>query len=222
MQILSSLVAAGDNLTVKIAFIRVFMATTALLMLLIFTHQDRLLKVLEDRARFQTTTEFLVIQQAKYQAVSKERVTMAYMQTKADIVAVFEYSPQYVNDFSSIVEFEGRVLLNKKDWHNTVINKRSAMYQAHLTGRPYSFIIPKGIKSEDMFASQASIESLLITHSLEYSFSCPIFNLDNHYSGHMTLAWVSKPYRTDEQKYALEVNLEDTCTQHARAIGRTK
>ena len=146
----------------------------------------------------------------EYPATAKEQVQIQYQVIKPDIVLVYEYHPLSKNNFANMVEYEGKLPENTtlEQLKTIPINKSQKEYIEHITGRNYE--------------GDPQDRALLIKNdqiqNVQKIYQCPIYNLDNIYSGQIAYIWYKD---SDIQKINNET-LETQCTQSARILGRAK
>lgn len=160
-------------------------------------------------SRFEDYQEAVnMVRIADFETSAVEQLQIAYISSGSDFAAVYEYRPKNINNFYNMVAYEGELPkgIDPSDVTGYPIDKTSNEYRTQLTGKPYS--------STDQF------DFLPVSPKTEvdmgYLFSCPIFNLDNIYSGMVSLMWKEKP------KHTSEVRLEAICEQASRTLGRIK
>ena len=139
---------------------------------------------------------------------AQEQLQIVHISTYADFSAVFSFRPKNLNYFVDLIAYEGK-LPNKIDEKNLggfPINKTSDEYRTHLMGKSFT--------STTEFQYIPSKQKGL-GEDFAYMYSCPIFNLDNVYSGTISLAWRKKPTIDRE-------TLDTLCNQSARTLGRIR
>lgn len=156
----------------------------------------------------------------EYPHVAKERASMLYAQSNSDAVFIAEYKPKFVNNYQDIIAWEGGVTVDPSEMINIVIDRTSEIYQRHMLGEStaYSFKDNSNWSADKFITSGREYSEIGII----YLYSCPIYDLNNSYSGYIGIGYTSTPYNTLEEKHKLEGYLEKICIPHARALGRKK
>ncbi|QFR56197.1 putative holin or antiholin [Serratia phage Muldoon] len=135
-----------------------------------------------------------------------EQLQIVHATTNSDFSAVYSLRPTDFNYFVDLVAYEGTLpsTVDVKYLGGFPVDKTSEEYQAHVNGR--------------MFASSYEFVFLPTkkkTTDYHYMFSCPYFNLNNVYSGSVSMMWFDKP----DIAYS---RLESICGQAARTLGRIR
>lgn len=135
-----------------------------------------------------------------------EQLQIVHATSNADFSAVYALRPRDFNYFVDMVAYEGELpsVVNSKNLGGFPVDKTSDEYQAHVNGR--------------MFTSNHEFVFLPTKKQVDdytYGFSCPYFNLDNIYSGSVSMMWHMKP----DIAYS---RLESICGQAARTLGRIR
>ncbi len=192
----------------------------ALISFLVITNQSELLTFTKNFSRNTIIEQFTAERTAQYPKVAKERASMLYTQSSADAVFIAEYKPKFVNNYQDIVAWEGGVSVNPANMLNIVIDKTSSAYQQHVIGHNVAYDFTRDISwSTDSFITSGKEYK---TVGIKYLYTCPIFDLDNSYSGYVGIGYSSIPYSDEQEKRMLDDYLERVCNPHARALGRKK
>ena len=191
-------------------FIRVGQIFVLIVQVFLYNQQDALVSVWRETRMENVFEQIHKKRIDEYPVTAKEQVQIQYQVIKPDIVLVYEYHPLGKNNFANVVEFEGRLPENTLtgSLKQIPINKQQKEYVEHITGRNYEG------SPED--------RALLIRddHNLNVQkiYSCPIYNLDNIYSGSITYIW----YKGSDISKVNNETLEAQCTQQGRILGRSK
>lgn len=135
-----------------------------------------------------------------------EQLQIVHATTNSDFSAVYSLRPTDFNYFVDLVAYEGDLpsSVDSKYLGGFPVDKTSDEYSAHVNGR--------------MFVSSyefAFLPTKKKTTDFHYMFSCPYFNLNNVYSGSVSMMWMAKP----DIAYS---RLESICGQAARTLGRIR
>lgn len=192
----------------------------ALLSFLVITNQSDLLTFTRNFSRSTIIEQVLAERVASYPKFAKERASMLYAQSNADAVFIAEYKPKFVNNYQDIIAWEGGVTVNPANMLNNVLDKTSLVYHQHVIGHNVAYAFTSNVSwSADNFLTSGREYK---TIGIKYLYTCPIFDLDNSYSGYVGIGYTSNPYTNMEEKIMLEEYLERVCDPHARALGRKK
>lgn len=191
-------------------FVRVGSVFVLILQVFLYNQQDALVSVWKE-SRLEHVLENIHKKRVEeYPATAKEQVQIQYQVIRPDIVLVYEYHPLGKNNFANVVEYEG--VLPENTTHESLkmipINKQQKEYVEHITGRNY----------EGDPQDRALLIKNYLNQNVKKIYQCPIYNLDNIYSGQVTYIWYKG---SDIQKINSET-LEAQCTQSARILGRAK
>lgn len=142
----------------------------------------------------------------KFDAVVQEQLQIVHVASGADFSAVYVFRPKNMNYFVDMEVYEGKIpdSLDPKNLGGYPIDKTSNEYSEHLAGR--------GFWSTEEFAYLPTTDELKYKGTM---FSCPYFNLDNVYSGSISMYW-------DKGTPVNKKRLDAICNQAARAIGRSR
>lgn len=198
-------------------------ALTALVTTFIYMIVANQTQILDFAQNFSRNT---VLQQEKTQRIieypnlAKERAAMLYAQSNSDAVFIAEYKPKFINNYQDIIAWEGAVTVDPSKILNSVIDRTSGVYQEHVLGKNVGYSFAEGAKwsMNNFITSGEEYRSI----GISYLYTCPIYNLNNSYSGYIGIGYVKVPYSTLEEKELLEDYLSKVCTPHSRALGRKK
>lgn len=186
---------------------------------LTLTNQSDLMDFAKNFSRSTVVEQVKMERATLFPAKAKEKATMLFLQSNADAVFVTEFSPTFINNYQHVVAWEGRVSIDPAKLTKSVIDKASNAYQEHVLGRD----IAVDFGSMGLYGRDFITNGKEYTHAgLSYMYACPIFNLDNAYSGYVGLAWKTSPFEGVKEKAQLEEYLERICSPQARALGRAK
>ncbi|QPI17928.1 holin lysis mediator [Pectobacterium phage POP12] len=142
----------------------------------------------------------------KFIEASKEQLQIVHLTSGADFSAVFAFRPKNINYFVDVVAYSGKLpeMLHPDNLGGFPINKTSEEYTRHISGLYY-----ESKQASVYFPTREKID-------VDYTFSCPYFNMDNSYSGSILMEWYTKkPAQSTD-------SLNTLCGQSARILGRTK
>lgn len=196
-----------DNATGKVLASRVLVLIVLFIMLLIWFKGDLFAKAYKE-SRYETYAK--IIQQNKdqnFDTSALEQLQIAHVSSGADFSAVYSFRPRNLNYFVDLVAYEGRLpaSVNEKNLGGFPVDKTSQEYQQHLSGASF--------ETKDSFAFLPTKEK---EKDIKYMYSCPYFNLDNVYSGSISLYWYNEPPTLEYTR------LTAICDQAARALGRAR
>lgn len=187
---------------------------------MLITSQGELISFAKNFSRNTVVEQVQAERVLAYPKIARERASMLYIQSSADAVFIAEYKPKFVNNYQDIVAWEGSVTVNPSKMMNIVIDKTSSVYQQHVIGHnvSYKFSSDHSWSADNFITSGKEYKDVGIV----YLYTCPIFDLDNSYSGYVGIGYTSIPYTNTEEEGMLEEYLERICDPHARALGRKK
>lgn len=210
----------SDVKDAKTLALRALTMFIALLSFIVIENQGELVNFAKTFSRNTVVEQVQGERIAMYPKVAKERATMLYTQSNADEVVVAEYKPRFVNNYQDLIAWEGRLNVDPNKVLNAVLDKGSMMYTAHVQGQSYEY----AFSSEPTWNT-----SMFVTAGKEYVdmgakfiYTCPIFNLDNSYSGYIGLVFKDLPYTSEDEHSKVSDYLDRICKPHARALGRKK
>lgn len=195
-----------DNATGKVLASRV--ATVIILFLLAFVWvKGEQLMTLYKESKYETYSSIVQKNKdQKFESASLEQLQIAHVSSGADFSAVYSFRPRNLNYFVDLVAYEGKLpsTVDERNLGGYPVDKTSHEYATHLSGNSFETI--------DEFVFLPSRQK---TVEIKYMYSCPVFNLDNVYSGTVALYWY------DEVKIEKK-RLAAICGQAARTLGRSR
>ncbi|QOI66465.1 holin [Erwinia phage FBB1] len=196
-----------DDATGKVVLSRVLTVIVLFILVFIWYKGDSLMQMYKD-SRFESYTEIIQKErESKFETSALEQLQIVQSSSGADFSAIYTFRPRNMNYFVDMVAYEGRLpsVVNPKNLGGFPIDKTSTEYSTHLTGEYF--------KTDKEFTYLPSKKK---DEEIKYMFSCPYFNLDNVYSGSVSMYWYSGvPVVTD-------LRLAAICRQASRTLGRTK
>lgn len=204
--IVDRLISAGDLKT------RIYnMVAMLVIFLMVFTaYQWEDLRSFVIEAKYDSFREALVLErEERFEIVVQQQVQILHINTKADLTLVYEYYPPQQYLFFNALFYDGKLpgeLYDVSRIEELPIDKTSSEYKTHVSGNSF-------ISSEEFSFFPSDLND-----SFGFIFSCPIFNLDNVYSGNISMLWYENP---EYNKEKLE-SIDFMCTQSARFLGRAK
>lgn len=193
----------------ELLVLRVFAAVVLSIIAFIVYSKDELFNLYRE-TRYETYAHVLQVEKDRnFDNAAQEQLQIVHISADADFSAVFSFRPKNLNYFVDLVAYEGRLphTIDEKNLGGFPINKTSDEYRRHLLGKSYF--------TDKDFQYIPSREKKLENIDIGYVYSCPIFNLDNVYSGSIAIAWKNKP--------DIEIdNLDTLCNQSARILGRIR
>lgn len=155
--------------------------------------------------RFDAYTQAIKSAREKnYLHAAEEQLEIVHVSSGSEFSGVIEFRPKGLNYFFDLIAYEGILPeeLNSKNLGGYPIDKTTEEYNLHINGEYYV--------SNEIFRlpTRDQIQG-------KHLFSCPIFNLDNEYSGSIFMMWSEKPV------YAYR-RLNFICGEAARTLGRAK
>lgn len=152
---------------------------------------------------------------AEFPSLAREKSMILYSQTHADAVFVVKYKPESINDYQTVIAWEGNAQLDKSDLADKAVNKTSNFYRTQLDGFNYE---EKPIEDKKGYYPSIFIP-LFKNVNFDYVYTCPFFNLSNIYSGYIAIAWEKVPV-TDADLEGFRDYLAKLCSPQQRALGR--
>lgn len=192
----------------ELLVLRVFAAIIIALTALVLYSKNELFEMYKQSKYDSYAYAIQAERERSFENAAQEQLQIVHVSTESDFSAVFSFRPRNLNYFVDLVAYEGKLpaKVNEKNLGGFPINKTSDEYRRHLLGKSFvstsefQYIPTKDKRLRDEF---------------QYMYSCPIFNLDNVYSGTITLAWKKKPDASVD-------NLDTLCFQSARTLGRIR
>lgn len=168
------------------------------------------LKSIYKETRFETYQETLDFDRNNsFLSTAQQQLQILYTNSKADLTVVYEYYPPNKHFFYSALFYEGMLpdgLGDIDKFQSVPIDKTTVEYRKHMGGLHYT-----STEEFTFFPSE-------FNDKFSYIFSCPIFNLDNVYSGNISMIWYETPNLNKED---LD-DLNSLCFQSSRVLGRSK
>jgi hypothetical protein len=205
-----------DSKTLALRTVTMFIV---LISYLIIMNQGELVQFAQTFSRSTVIEQVQGEREANFPKVAKERATMLFAQSRADEVVVAEYKPRFVNNYQDIVAWEGRLNVDPNQVLNSVLDKNSQMYSLHLLGKHFSYAFKEEKWGDGKFVTSGTEYTSI---GAKFIYTCPIFNLDNSYSGYIGLVYRELPFLSEDEQHKIEEYLARICTPHARALGRKK
>ncbi|ARW58231.1 holin lysis mediator [Serratia phage X20] len=195
-----------DNATGRVLASRVLTVVILFILCLIWYKGDTFMETYK-QSRYETYAK--VLQQdrdVKFDSSALEQLQIVHVSSGADFSAVYSFRPKNLNYFVDLVAYEGRlpISVNEKNLGGYPVDKTSGEYSTHLSGAAFSS------NNEFIFLPTKKKDT-----ELQYMFSCPYFNLDNVYSGTVSMYWYQPPILS-------ETRLNAICQQAARTLGRAR
>lgn len=187
---------------------RLFTFLIMFALVLIWYKGEALMEIYK-QSKFENYQEAITaIREHDFQVSATEQLQIAYMSSGADFAAVYEFKPKNINNFYSIVAHEGDLPtgINPDPDILYPIDKSSIEYRTQLTGQSYY-----SSKQFDFLPISTKNKP-----NIGYLFSCPIFNIDNIYSGMVSMMW------KDGEEHLDNSRLDAICGQAVRTLGRIK
>lgn len=193
----------------ELLILRVFAAVVISILAFVLYSKNELFQLYRETKYENYTYVIQAERERNFDNAAQEQLQIVHASADADFSAVFSFRPKNLNYFVDLVAYEGRLppTVDERNLGGFPINKTSDEYKTHLLGRTFS--------TDKEFQYIPSKEKRLGEESYGYMYSCPIFNLDNVYSGSISLAWYEKPDISTE-------NLDTLCRQSARTLGRIR
>ncbi len=210
----------SDVKDAKTLALRALTMFIALLSYIVIVNQGELLQFAKSFSRNTVIEQVQGERVSQYPKIAKERATMLYTQSNADEVVIAEYKPKFVNNYQDVIAWEGRLNVDPNNVLNSVLDKGSVMYSAHVQGQNFEYILDPNVDWHDSYFVTSGGE--YTTMGGKYIYTCPIFNLDNSYSGYVGLVYRDLPYNNEEEHKKITSYLGRLCDPHARALGRKK
>ncbi|QGH45157.1 endolysin [Bacteriophage Eos] len=155
--------------------------------------------------------------QLEFPNIAREKSMILFSQTRADAVYVVKYKPEAINDYQTIIAWEGNAQLDRSDTTDKAVNKTSELYRNHLEG--FTYAVKNEVKVS-RYSTTMSLPELKNIH-FDYVYTCPYFNLNNIYSGYIAIAWETPPVGVEDMD-AYTNYLAKLCSPQQRALGRAQ
>lgn len=148
--------------------------------------------------------------------LAREKSMILYSQTHADAVFVVKYKPESINDYQTVIAWEGNAQLDKSDLADKAVNKTSDFYRTQLDGFNYE---EKPVENKHGYYSTTFIP-VFKNVNFAYVYTCPYFNLNNIYSGYIAMAWEKVPVDNIDI-VGFRDYLAKLCGPQQRSLGRS-
>lgn len=195
-----------DNATGKVVVGRVITVVILFVLCLIWYKGETLMMTYKE-SKYDTYTEVLQKERdAKFETSALEQLQIVHVSSGADFSAIYSFRPKNLNYFVDLIAYEGKLpmAVSEKNLGGFPVDKTSLEYGTHLTGAYF--------QSESEFVFLPTKKKV---EDVKYTFSCPYFNLDNVYSGAVSMYWYEKPDISNARLSAL-------CSQASRTLGRIR
>lgn len=195
-----------DNASGKLLFSRVLTVIVIFILAVVWYKGDDILHMYKDSKYESYTAAMKKDRDAIFESAAQEQLQIVQASSGADLSAIYAFRPTNMNYFVDMIMYEGRLpsTVNSKNLGGFPIDRTSAEYETHLTG--------------EYFISNTEFSYLPTKKKdgeIKKMFSCPYFNLDNSYSGAVSMYWYED----------IDLNtkrLATICRQASRTIGRIK
>ena len=205
----------GDVSSLKSILLRAIAAFLAFVLFFSFQHQEDIATYLKESPTKCYIETLEKQKELEYRKLAKERASMLFNTINPESVLVVEYTPQFSNEYSSIVAQIGDTDIV---WKNLVVDKTSNMYAANMLGEGYGHIVEK----DTILSDKDFIVPSEILKDFKYVFAYPIYDLDNSYSGSIILGWSKTPTEVEKNQTQFTRRLRLLVLPSARALGRAK
>ena len=196
-----------DNASGKVLASRVITVIILFILAIVWYKADDILQTYKDSTYEKYSEAIQSEHNAKFDNIALEQLQIVHVSSGADFSAVFTFRPKNLNYFVDLIAFEGQLpsTIDPKNMGGYPIDKTTPEYTTHLSGRYFN--------SENEYVFLPTKKK---PPEISYMFSCPYFNLDNIYSGTISMYWYNaKPSLSYER-------LSSICSQAARTLGRAK
>lgn len=195
-----------DNATGRVLASRVLTVIILFILCLIWYKGDTFMEAYK-QSRYETYAKVLQKDRdAKFDSSALEQLQIVHVSSGADFSAVYSFRPKNLNYFVDLIAYEGRLpsTVDEKKLGGYPVDKTSSEYSSHLSGAYFA--------SNSEFAFLPTKKKAT---DLQYMFSCPYFNLDNVYSGTVSMYWYTPPIIPESRLNAI-------CQQASRTLGRAR
>lgn len=206
----------------KTLFYHTFSTVLILGSVYVLNNLDTIGEFLANFSSTQVIEKYKEAQRLEYPKLAKNKAELLFYQVSPSEVFVAEYNPKFINEYQTMVASVGSLNISAMDIRDQSINKNSTAYAVHLQQEDYAW----EVKAPNQYSW---VKGDFITSGVEYSrlgikylYTCPIFNLDNMYSGYIGIAWREVPYKNNKEKEGMEQYLHSICMPASRLLGRSK
>lgn len=196
-----------DGATGKVLASRVATLIIIFVMALIWVKSDAIAQAWKEASYEKYAHALQVEKDKRFDITIQEQLQSVQVASAADFSAVYVFRPKNLNYFVDLEVYEGRIpdSVDPKNMGGYPVDKTSEEYLNHLAGQSFG--------SETDFAYLPTTDEI---KGVAYMYSCPYFNLDNIYSGTVSMYWIDKKPTVTKKR------LDSICNQAARAIGRAR
>lgn len=164
----------------------------AILSYWVVTYQTQILEGFKNLSSDTVIQKQVEMREKQFPQQSRQEAISILTQLSQDQVIVWEYEPQFLNNFISIRASEGILPIKSDQLNNYSVDKSSIMYINHLQDKQIAGEIqPK----DDQWAQQPlpiPVTSL-IEQGQTYFYQAPIYDLSGVYAGVILVAWTKPP-----------------------------
>lgn len=186
---------------------RVLVLASLFLMALVWVKGDIIIQAYKD-SRYDTYSKLVDTERNnKFEYTAKDQIQILQGSSKADLAAIYSFRPKDMNYFVDMVTYQGMLpqVVDPKNLGGYPIDKQSQEYNEHITGSSFT--------STTDFVYLPTKEK---ANQIKYMYSCPLFNLENVYSGSIEMYWYNNvPVNEDKKLFLI-------CNQVARVLGRVR
>lgn len=175
-------------------------------MAIIWVKGDQIMQTYKDSS-FENYSKIIQLEKDKqFNTTIQEQLQIVHVSSGSDFSSVYVFRPKNLNYFVDLEVYEGKIpeSVDSKNMGGYPVDKTSSEYSKHLSGMSF--------ESHKEFIYLPTTDE---NKKVYYMFSCPYFNIDNIYSGSISMYWFSEPKIN-------KMRLDPICNQAARAIGRSR
>lgn len=191
----------------KILATRVATLIIIFIMSIIWVKGDSVLKYYKESSYESYETLIEEEREKEFKLAIKEQLKIVHTASGADFSVVYVFRPKNANYFVDVETYEGTIpySIDPKNMGGFPIDKTSTEYMEHIAGREF-------MTSTEFVFLPTNDEN----KGVSYMYSCPYYNMDNVYSGAISMYWIDDLPSVPSQR------LETICAQAARVIGRAR
>lgn len=190
----------------KVLASRVATLIILFVMAIIWVKGDQIMHTYKESS-FENYAKIIQLEKDKqFNTTIQEQLQIVHVSSGSDFSAVYVFRPKNLNYFVDLEVYEGKIpeSVDSKNMGGYPVDKTSSEYSVHLSGMSFES------KEEFIYLPTTNEDK-----KVSYMFSCPYFNIDNIYSGSISMYWFSEP-KVNKKR------LDPICNQAARAIGRSR
>lgn len=181
----------------KTLALRIVAISFLALLYFLFTHQAAIVEGFQNLSAEKVMDEIRDQKQKQFPLKAQYEAEMIQVQLNADVAAIFEYQPEYLNNYIELVAQHGRVQFPMDKFKDIPVNKLSQQYKNFLDSWDY-YDIEDGTDQVNTKITKLSLdtsypENLFNGTGLKYFYTMPYYSPKGILAGFILVAWKEQP-----------------------------